>query len=62
MQSLIIWLVAALAVALLGYKIAYYLPYIFSHITEILAYIAVGLVIAGTGLFITHFGIIEEKQ
>jgi|688.fasta_scaffold1879509_1 hypothetical protein len=62
MQSLIYAIVVALIVSFAGYKSLYYLPYIFRHITEILAYAAVGLVIAGTGFFITHFGIIEDKQ
>jgi hypothetical protein len=62
MQSLIYAVGIAAVVAIIAYEVVHYIPYIISHITEILAYVAVGLVIAGTGYFITHFGIVEENK
>lgn len=62
MQSLIYAIVVTLVVSFAGYKALHYLPYILRHIIEILAYTAVGLVVAGIGYFITHFGIIEENK
>ena len=56
MQPLTILFLAILAIAYTGYEVIYYLPYVFSHITEILAYISVGLVIVGTGAFVVNFG------
>jgi hypothetical protein len=62
MQPLIYAVGIAAVVAIIAYEVVHYIPYIISHITEILAHIAVGLVVVGTGYFITHFGIVEENK
>lgn len=62
MQNLVIGIVAMLVATFLGFKIVYYLPYVFSHVTEILAYISVGLIILGAGWFVTSFGETNEKR